>query len=403
MSHRSDSPKRQRTEPEPVDELLPEQSASQLSSSTPFPLHERTTFSPPSRLSSKRSSSPTRETPIILRSAWPPVVVESLNGLKIAPPTHVERLGDLLADGVDSRFIPKGLEQVIKSDPEVGYQVIKPADYDSGDIRSADELTALWETVKNLFLNARDCKDCNRDENAWCHDVLQPLIHLVIRIYGNDRWWFQSVQSQSINPAYLSAIPGPTPNDATRLKLIDRKTDYALSYSHRHPVYSSLYSRLTAANKEEISHSHDTFTKRTALFSGFEVKPAYGVHTEAELQMSIWIAAALRKKQQLAYTAQVLFEPAAMVEPAFTIVGHEHYVYYAYPQNELVAGRNGVHVLGPDSDRFEKLGTDSIRGIFRLVRLYGNLLKYGIDEGEDGYWGGFLGVVLEKLASTSVA
>jgi hypothetical protein len=37
--------------------------------------------------------------------------------------------------------------------------------------------------------------------------------------------------------------------------------------------------------------------------------------------------------------------------------------------------------------------------IFRLVRLYGNLLKYGID----GYWGGFLGVVLEKLASTFVA
>jgi len=59
-----------------------------------------------------------------------------------------------------------------------------------------------------------------------------------------------------------------------------------------------------------------------------------------------------------------------------------------------------VHVLGPDLDRFEKLGTDSIRGIFRLIRLYGNLLEYGMNEGEDGYWGGFHGVVLEKLAST---
>lgn len=110
MSHRIDSPKRQRTEPEHFEELSPEQSASQLSSSTSFPLHENTTFSPQSRLSSKRSSSPTRETPTILRSAWPPVVVESLNGLKVAPPTHVERLGEKLADGVDSRFIPKGLE-----------------------------------------------------------------------------------------------------------------------------------------------------------------------------------------------------------------------------------------------------------------------------------------------------
>jgi hypothetical protein len=111
ISRRSHSPKRQRTEPD--DEVFPQQSASQLSSNRPFPLHDKYTFSPPtSRLSSspKRSSSPTRETPVILRTAWPPVVVESLNGLQVAPPTHVERLGDLLADGVDSRFIPKGLE-----------------------------------------------------------------------------------------------------------------------------------------------------------------------------------------------------------------------------------------------------------------------------------------------------
>jgi hypothetical protein len=53
--------------------------------------------------------------------------------------------------------------------------------------------------------------------------------------------------------------------------------------------------------------------------------------------MSIWIAAALRKNQELVYTAQVLFEPTAMVEPAFTVIGYEHNVYYAYPQNDLVA------------------------------------------------------------------
>ena len=84
-----------------------------------------------------------------------------------------------------------------------------------------------------------------------------------------------------------------------------------------------------------------------------------------------------------------------MVEPALTIVGHEHSVYYAFPREDLVSGRSGMHILGPDLDRFERLSTDSIRGIFRLVMLYGNLLKYGIDEGEDGYWGGFLRPVLK--------
>jgi len=96
---------------------------------------------------------------------------------------------------------------------------------------------------------------------------------------------------------------------------------------------------------------------------------------------------------------QVLFEPAAIVEPAFTVISYKHYVYYAYPNNDLVAGRGGVHVLGPDSDRLGNLRTDSIRGIFRLVRVYINMLKYGMDKDENGYWGGFLGPVLEKLAS----
>ena len=85
--------------------------------------------------------------------------------------------------------------------------------------------------------------------------------------------------------------------------------------------------------------------------------------------MSIWIAASLRKKQELARISQTSFEPSTIIEPALTIVGHEHSVYYAYPRENLVSGRSGVHVLGPDLDRFERLSTDSIRGIFRLLKL----------------------------------
>jgi len=180
---------------------------------------------------------------------------------------------------------------------------------------------------------------------------------------------------------------------------MDRKTDYVLSYSHRHPDISALYKRLDAVNNREVGHTLDTFTKRTALFSGFEVKPASGDHAEAELQISIWIAASLRKKQELAQITSTLCEPVMMAEPALTIVGHEHSIYYAYPRENLVSGRNGAHVLGPDTGRFERLSTDSIRGVFRLLRLYGNLLKYGTDEREDGYWGGLLRPILDKLAA----
>lgn len=75
----------------------------------------------------------------------------------------------------------------------MGYQTTKPTDYDAGDTLSADELTAVWESARDLFLNARDCKDGNRDENASCVDVVQPLLHPAMRLYGNRRWWLQSV------------------------------------------------------------------------------------------------------------------------------------------------------------------------------------------------------------------
>ena len=169
-----------------------------------------------------------------------------------------------------------------------------------------------------------------------------------------------------------------------------------LSFSRLHPDTSTLYKSLDAVNKRDIGHTLNTFTNRAALFSTFKVKAAS--HGDAELQMSVGIAASLLKKQELARRAQVLIEPT-MAEPVFTIIGHQIYVYYAYPRKDLIYGRDGVHILGPDVDRFARLSTDSIRGIFQLLRVYGNLLRYGMDENEDGYWGGFFRPVLEKLAS----
>jgi hypothetical protein len=199
-------------------------------------------------------------------------------------------------------------------------------------------------------------------------------------------------QSQSINPLYLPTIPAHTPSDPTRRKTIDRKTDYVLSYSHRDPTTANLYKRLAVAGISEIGHTLDAFTKRTALYCSVEVKPASGDHTEAELQMSLAIAAAILKKQSLAHDAQILLEPTSIVEPSLTVIGHEHSLYYAYPRDD------GIHVLGPDLDRFERLSTESMRDVFRLLRTYGNILEFGADEGTTGYFGRFLGPVLETLA-----
>jgi hypothetical protein len=97
------------------------------------------------------------------------------------------------------------------------------------------------------------------------------------------------------------------------------------------------------------------------------------------------MAAALCKKQELTRSAQCFLDLAATVEPAPTIVRHEHAVFCVYLREDLVSGRGGIHTLGLDVDQFKRLSIDSICGIFRLIRVYGNLLEYEMDERNDGY------------------
>jgi hypothetical protein len=165
----------------------------------------------PNQVSSdrKRPLSQTRETAIIPSSAKRPVLIESLNGLEEAPPTYVDKLGDRLAMGVDAAFIPQHLQarkpcrirhvvitsvqHTFQNDSDIGHQIIKLTDFDRSDMRSAEELSSLYEAAKNIYLNARDCKRGNRDDNAWCDDVFRPLISLTIEVYGMGKWWLQSV------------------------------------------------------------------------------------------------------------------------------------------------------------------------------------------------------------------
>lgn len=159
------------------------------------------------------------------------------------------------------------------------------------------------------------------------------------------------------------------------------------------------------ANAIRLSHTTDNFTSRTVLFSGIEVKFDNGNQNEAELQISIWMAASLRKKMELARNALIetpgsesdyLVTPGfghdsndiqnpnineddpsitAPLEPAVTIIGHEHRIYYAFP----TSATGNISILGPEED-FEKLSTRSVQGIFKLVRFYGTILDYGSRE-----------------------
>jgi hypothetical protein len=69
----------------------------------------------------------------------------------------------------------------------LGWQDIEPSAFDHRDKRT---LTDLCDTlqVKQIYINARTCSELGRDENAWCIDVVQPLVRLILKLHGNGKW-----------------------------------------------------------------------------------------------------------------------------------------------------------------------------------------------------------------------
>lgn len=79
-------------------------------------------------------------------------------------------------------------QQTIEEDEDIGYQFLKNTDFDSQDSSfSNGDLMRWWSSVKEIFLNARDYKNGSRDENAWCNDVVIPLLRLAIMLRGDSR------------------------------------------------------------------------------------------------------------------------------------------------------------------------------------------------------------------------
>ncbi|KAK3064660.1 hypothetical protein LTS18_005166 [Coniosporium uncinatum] len=128
-----------------------------------------------------------------------------------------------------------------------------------------------------------------------------------------------------------------------------------------------------------ISHTTDPYTKRTALFSGLEVKRPGGNIEEAEAQLSIWLAAGLEKTRRLAVSSKEQ-HTLDQLQPGvgWTIVGQDWHTYIAYKVSEN--GREKTRVLGP----IDALAANSrsYYGIFKVADLVKRVAVYG----QEVYW-----------------
>ncbi|KAF1940366.1 hypothetical protein EJ02DRAFT_424024 [Clathrospora elynae] len=163
------------------DEVLPGQSISVVSH--PRLLEKRSTFSPLASQASKtrRSSSPSRETEANLRFAKPPIRTEPMNGVNDPIPRRVLDIVERLEPDNVERWVPASLKESIMVDLELGLQRISKGAWDPDDTDPAVDHNTL-EAVKDIFLCARHCKENGRDENAWCAEVVQPLLELALSL-----------------------------------------------------------------------------------------------------------------------------------------------------------------------------------------------------------------------------
>ncbi|KAF2872814.1 hypothetical protein BDV95DRAFT_568082 [Massariosphaeria phaeospora] len=381
---------------------------------------------------SNRSKSPARQKAALV-TARPAIVQHSI---AVAPdiPEHMmaplQGLRMRMRNSLHSGYVPAGLKDKLLAvdafKKSFKFDPIEEQAYAAGEQLPTAQADEILRRVKEIFRKTQHCQDTNKDENGWCVHVVLPLLDLVNLMYGQDRWMPESVQTQGIDKAYLSYAADFSDKDTEKSEnagSIFRKTDFCFAYSPQHEKYEALYNRL---RKSVISHTTDMSSQCLALFSGIEVKKAAGSLDEAQLQISIWMAASLRQKAEMALrfahteephgTDSALQEPtaaaveesappkpdlSALIEPAITIVGREHKLYYAFLCWDTVpVGRASVvdKVQVLFDNNVPGLFTDSVPGIFRLARLYGNILEYGMDEGIDGFWGRFMGPVLERVA-----
>lgn len=221
-THRGVSPsKRQRRD---SDDLRPEQSVSAVGSNArPLILGSSTTFSPPgSRVGAstpRRSNSPSRETIAALRVAIPSITTEPLDGVESEPPAQVMAVVARLENGLDQGWIPGWLEvrtrlmsllnlanlsqELVRADTDIGFQRFKPIAFSntatcdlsdpSLDSAARAELEYTLRKVKQIYKKALHCQTRGRDENAWCDNVIRPMVKLALRLYAKGKLSLQNV------------------------------------------------------------------------------------------------------------------------------------------------------------------------------------------------------------------
>ena len=104
-----------------------------------------------------------------------------------------------MGNALEGGYIPVGLKAAIEQDLDfrlsIAMDPIGEEAFNHEDKRTLADfvLVDTLQQVKKIFQGATLCTRFGRDENAWCFNVVWPLIELAIKFHGKDKWQPESV------------------------------------------------------------------------------------------------------------------------------------------------------------------------------------------------------------------
>ncbi|KAL9123725.1 MAG: hypothetical protein Q9217_006874 [Psora testacea] len=243
-----------------------------------------------------RPPSPKRDLINQLRCAYPPIDWQGLPPVQEGLPEVVKDMVLYLYQGLGDGIIPASLKDTLLEADPWGTPYIRSSSYTETETLSAEDIR-IWSLVQDTKAEAQRLHLHGGDENNWSFEVVHPLMSHAVSAHGERLFKVISIQTQAINPSYLPHINASIP--------VQKKADFTWAFSESHRHLTPYYGRLSLAGKGlALSQMSDTQTSKLALFCGVEVKRSGGDADEGLAQLEIWLAAGLRKFQELGKMAR---------------------------------------------------------------------------------------------------
>ncbi|KAG8532425.1 uncharacterized protein KY384_002910 [Bacidia gigantensis] len=345
-----------------------------------------------------------------LQTCKPQIIREEFRLLSGQPREAVKEVCQFLLQGTRFGFIPTKFKVTSATSQLLGgtyrlQEIIQDEEFEVGDhaFGEMEDLKAnsLNKMATKIKTEASICESQNRDENAWCDEVVRRLLKWEPHSPDQPRFTrIENIQSQMINEACLPMNAGVT--------VESKKADFALAISPDHPDNATQYHALNSVDVVEhftLSQMNDTCTSKLVLYAGIEVKKASGDKTKALAQLITWLAAGIMKRRKLLSKANESSPTSPSAKHAsttppligFLVHGHTWELFMAIGIGNNVDDK--ITILGPL--RSLTFTTCDYSGCFSLLRLMENVKNWA----QTKYWEWYVPAIIESLkgAEKSIA